>query len=461
MKHSKSLFKIATEKYTSMSSDLKETKKLFLEAMASPVSAADLNKSYSNQQIKANNSQIPQPEFSNPQSSNTVSNPGGKEKPAPVANPAAPAPGQPQAAPPAPGGQPQTLDLTRKDLKITKLADGRILYEDPDPNSTIPPVVQAPNQMPGSIKESVKATIYTVEDIMSALSVLGGGSNSEALTAPDLSEEGDAKVNPAGDMLVDEEDDTNSDGMTDMSGDTSSGDSEVSENDNPDSVDQSGEMGTSGSDTNPSKIDGKTDSTWSGIGGKKAPEVEGEGDTKKKVIPDDKTGVDSSYTQEDGQEATEKGKDFTKGAGQAKPEINASAEPQLGEGEGCAEDGSCVEDESEMEANPSGKESAFWVPNDDMLGLKDIVGTVAKKNGVPNAQETIGKDAAGNLVKKPTTPKHSVPNMRQYVKTNGVPGAPSIIPPGGQPVDISDLDDVIGMDSTNDRALNISLNFNF
>jgi len=455
MKNPKSLFKIAADKYTSMSSELKETRKLFLEDIA-PISAADLNKSYSNKQVKANDVQIQQPEFSNPQNTNTASNPGGKEKPTQVApaNPAAPSPGQPatQATP--------QMDLNNPNLQITELPDGRKLYVDPK-NPTQGFILSkeeaAASAVP--IKEATTIPIYTTEDIMSALSVLGGGSNSEALTAPDLSEEGDVAVKPAGDMLVDEEDDTATDGMTDVS--DTDGNSEVSEDENPDSVDQSGEMKVSGNETNPSKVDGKTDSTWSGIGGKVSPEVEGE-KTEKEIIPDDKTGVDNSYTQEDGQEATEKGKDFTKGAGDSKDQPNTnSAEPQIGEGEGCSTEEECGTMEAEQEANPSGKESAFWVPNDDMLGLKDIVGTVAQNNGVPNAQETIGKDAEGNLVKKPTTPKHSIPNMRQYVRTNGVPGAPSVIPQGGQPVDISDLDNVMGMDTSNDKALNISLNFNF
>ncbi len=425
MKTSKSLFKLAADKYTSMSSELKETRKAFLEDISTPISAADLNKSYSNKQVKANNVQIPQPQFSNPENTNTTSNPGGKEKPVQQVPPTNPAANQNQST------QQTPIDLTNPNLQITELPDGSKLYVDPkNPTQGFIQPKDTTN-LAAPIKEDTTIPVYTTEDIMSALSVLGGGSNSEALSAPDLSEEdkeGTVSVKPAGDVLVDEEDDDNStDGMTD----TSSENSEVSENDDPDSVDQSGELRTSGNETNPVKVGGKTDSTWSGINGQKSPEVEGE-KTEKEIIPDNKTGVDSSYTTEKG--STEK--------------TNLETDIQS-------------EENNEEDTNPSGKESAFWVPNDDILGLKDIVGTVAKNNGVPNAQETIGKDASGNLVKKPTTPKHSTPNMRQYVKTNGVPGAPSVIPQGGQPVDISDLDNVIGMDTTNDRALNISLNFNF
>jgi hypothetical protein len=91
------------------------------------------------------------------------------------------------------------------------------------------------------------------------------------------------------------------------------------------------------------------------------------------------------------------------------------------------------------------------------------VGSINKDVSGVNAQQTIGKDATGNLVKKPTMPAHSIPNMRQFVKTNGVPGAPSVLGmgQGGAPVDVSDLDGVMGMDTANDRALNISMNFNF
>ena len=455
-KSPKSLFQVASEKYTSISSELKETKKIFFEQLkvAAPMTATDLNKAYSGKEAART---PPTPVFS----SFGASNPGGNEKPTPVVQPApvATAPGQQGQAPafsPSPvtgiastagPTQQQIFLLTNPAAKKTPLPDGRILIEDPkNPDLYIIQSAEDAKRAGTAIRESVKATIYTVEDIMSALTTLSTGAVSEVDSVSNecgMSEEEEGTVNnikPAGDTLVDEEEEeTNSnDGLN-----------TTDEADDGPNVDQSGELQASGSETGPEKVTGTTDSSWSGLGGVKAPEVEGS-KTEKEIVPDDKTGVDPSYTQED-----EQGKDFATGAGEAKPEtVTAnSAEPEIGESE------------DETELNPSGKKSAFWLPNDDLLGLKDIVKDVSKSHGVPDAQETIGKDASGNLVKKPTMPAHSMPNMKQYVRTNpppGIPGnMPSVIPQGGQPVDISDLDGVMGMDTKDDRALNISLNFNF
>lgn len=449
-KPTKSLFQIAAEKYTSISLDLKETRKAFLEET---ISASDLNQAYAKQQAKVNNSNVQQPQFSDPQAANTRSTPGGNETPAPAqanSNPAVSAQGTPQAAP---GVAVPAMDLTRTDLKITKLPDGRLLYEDPK-NPNTPPVIQDPNkaQVPGAIKESAiksaKAHIYTVEDIMSALSVLSTGDvvASENDMSDDLDGGEIVDVKPAGDVLANEEDESE-----DESGDLTSTD-EAGDSPN---VDQSGELQASGNTTGSQKSTVGKDSSWTGPKGVESPSPEANTDTESSKEEGEQEDTSA------GEEKTEQGKDFTKGAGEVAPSAMNSTTPEIGEGESCGEDEACGEGEVEGETNPSGKDSAFWVPNDDLLGLKDIVGTVAKANGTPNAQETIGKDATGNLVKKPTTPTHSIPNMRQYVRTNGVPGAPSVIPQGGQPVDISDLDSVIGMDSQNDKALNISLNFNF
>lgn len=466
-KTSKSLFQAAAEKYTSFSSEIKNNKKVFLEQLkqTTPMTPADLNKAYTG---KDAGKTPPTPTFSN----FGASNPGGNEKPSPVVQPSpiatAPgqtpqgtAPGQPTAVAGAPAGPTpqQTALLTDTTAKKTVLPDGRVLIEDPkNPQIYIVQSAEDAKKAGTSIRESVKATIYTVEDIMKALTTLSTGAVSDVSSINNqeygMSGEGTTKVSPAGDMLVDEEDETAT---------ADKGLTTTDEADDGPNVDQGGELGTSGSGIGPKKVTGDTGSTWSGLGGSKSPGVGGsETEEGEEVVPNDKTGVDPSYTQEDGQEATEKGKDFTKGAGQAKPQTQTakSTEPEIGEGEACGEGESEACGEAEMEANPSGKESAFWVPGDDLLGLKDIIGSVAKGNGVPDAQETIAKDANGMLVKKPTTPMHTPPNMRQYVRTNGVPTASSM-GQQQQPADISDLDGIMGMDAQSDRALNISLNFNF
>ena len=440
----KSLFKVATEKYTDISSTLKETRRTFLQELAlaqAPATAADLNKAYTDKQVKDNPAQPQQPQFSNPQAANTTSNPGGSETPKPPpANPAAPAPGQPAA--PAPGAAP-AFDLTNPNLQITDLPDGRKLYIDPQ-NPTqgfIQTKEDAAKSGVVSAQLESAVHVYTTEDIMSALSTLSTGAVSEvASTDHDMEGDEATTVKPAGDTLVDEEDDSSTDGTSEM---PSSGDSsEVSEEDEPATADQSDEVSASGSETGPEKVDGGNESSWSGLGGKQSSSVEGS------------------------EEETDESEGLaTKGAGEAEPATvdGNSPAPEIGEGEQapCGEGEACEgEKPEEVEGNASGKDSAFWVPNDDLLGLKDIVGDVSKDTSGVNAQETIGKDAVGNLVKKPTTPAHSVPNMRQYVKTNAAPGMP-MIPPGGQPVDISDLDSVMGMDAKSDKALNISLNFNF
>ncbi len=111
----------------------------------------------------------------------------------------------------------------------------------------------------------------------------------------------------------------------------------------------------------------------------------------------------------------------------------------------------------------SGKESSFWVPDDDLLGLSDIVKTVSAANGVPDAQTNIVKTSDGTLVKKPTTPAY---NIKQYVKTTNPPISRQFGNIGSgsattSNLDISDLDKVLGMDSESDRALNISLSLKF
>lgn len=463
-KPSKSLFQVAAEKYTSISSDLKKSKQVFFEQLeqTTPMTAADLNKSYTG---KDAGKTPPRPTFSN----FGASNPGGSEKPAPVTQPAqvAIAPGQTagpaagQLAPPAAGAPAgptpqQTALLTDPAAKKTVLPDGRVLIEDPkNPQIYVLQSADDAKKAGTAIRESVKATIYTVEDIMSALKTLSTGAVSEVSSVSNDDEDG---VNPVGDTLIDPNDaEAPEDGIDGDDG----GDRDDYADADVDEADDNGmQPSTSSEISSPSSGSGFTPSSSASTGS--ATSASSFQSNKPMEKKDNLTGVDDSYTQEGGtempaKEAPGKNKAFAKGAGQHEEDpntANASA-PEIGEGgAACGEGETC-------EANPSGKESAFWMPGDDLLGLKDIVGSVAKGNGVPDAQQTIAKDANGMLVKKPTTPMHSPPNMRQYVKTNGVPGAPSVIPQGGQPVDISDLDGVMGMDAKSDRALNISLNFNF
>ena len=472
-KPSKSLFQVAAEKYTSISFELKENKKTFFEQLAAttPMSAADLNKSYTG---KDAGKVPPTPAFTD----FGASSPGGNEKPTPVVQPApiATAPGQmaPQAVPgqvaptagaPAGPTPQQTALLTDPAAKKTPLPDGRVLIEDPkNPQIYVVQSAEDAKRAGTAIRESVKATIYTVEDIMSALTTLSTGAVSEVSSVnneeADMSEEGTTKVKPAGDVLVDEEEEGEP---------SDEGLNTADEADDGPNVDQASELGASGSEIGPKSVTGSTDSVWSGLGGSKSPGVassETEGD---RVVPNNKTGIDPSYTQEDGQENIETEKKDSQ-TGEEEPVSDPTdmlkgpnKATGMGTKEACGEGEACGEAEVEGETNPSGKESAFWVPNDDMLGLKDIIGSVAKGNGVPDSQETIAKTADGVLVKKPTTPIHTPPNMRQYVRTNPMPGTPGMsnIGMNGQPADISDLDSVMGMDTASDRALNISLNFNF
>ncbi len=507
MKNSKSLFQVAAEKYTTMSSDLKETKKTFLQE-AGDISAPDLNAAYTKGVAKtAPDIKVPAPATTN----FGPSNPGGSENPRV-------APEQPQQSQPgATGGvvgatgagsptptapSQQQLDLTKDPTAVkVPLDSGDTLFR----SKTDPNLYYVQPATNSSIRESVKANVYTVEDIMSALTTLSTGDvvASESDMSNDLDGGEIAKVKPAGDVLATEDDESSEeDGLN-----------TTDEADDGPNVDQAGEMQASGSTTGNKSTVGK-DSSWTGIHGTEAPEAEGKeavgtaigaftgsglgagigaavgglpgagmgaaiggvagGVAGNKLTSDedtsagDKTGVDDSYTAEAG-DINVDADSVVKGAANLPQAVDGLSKTPGAVIKGVKTMAKDVQggalglegtEEPEMEGNPSGKESAFWVPNDDMLGLKDIVGTVAQKSGVPNTQEAIGKDAAGNLVKKPTTPVHSTPNMRQYVKTNPMPGQPMRVP-GQQPVDISDLDSVMGMDTSNDRALNISMNFNF
>lgn len=500
MKKSKSLFQVAAEKYTDISSELKTNKKAFLEA-----TVADLNKLYTKSKVGAIKDGVPTPDFSSmekiniggSESSNKTESPTGGVK-------ADVQPNNPNISPS--GGKPGTAEPAElaKGLQLVNINGvNYIIADNPEDYkfgkaSDFKEYQAATQKFTKSLGEA--ATIYTVEDIMSALSVLGGGSNSEAFTSPMALPEDDGlsiNVGPVGDTLVKEDD-----GDGGLSIDT---DNDMNEGEGDDNTDDANEITEApleaGSTSGTTGVSSELMSPTSGpTTPKTSPSTGSAGSASSFTTEkqDDLTGVDDSYVTEKDKESKEKApednigipKAQTKGAGEAPEETSDALGPALNDGDGSDESvwsagsgsgkpmakgaGESSEDGTgqvgevqpqigEADGNPSGKESAFWLPNDDLLGLKDIVGDVTKgANGV-NAQQTIAKDANGNLVKKPTTPTHSIPNMRQYVKTNGVPGAPSVLGmgQGGAPVDISDLDGVMGMDTANDRALNISMNFNF
>lgn len=426
MKKIKSLFQIAAEKYTSISSALDENKKVFLEGLSS----LDLNKLYSGTDKKET---VAKPQFSMGTESDTSSDPGGHESPKqnqPVSN------ANPELTTLV--GMADTnskpVILPNGDEIMINPITGEITVSSDNPNKVVirnkKDTAQLQN-LATTAKKIMGNSIVTTEDIMSALATLSTGDvvNTEHDMDYDESESYTVSgVKPAGDILVGEDEDNDVDeGSAEPMPSTSS---DISM---PTDSNTSSTSGSTGSDTSASSY---------------MP-------TEKK---DSLTGIDDSYvTETDKEDKSEKGeeketetdnaKEFSKGAGELNQSSSSGqAEPEIGE--------------EAIESNPSGKDSAFWVPGDDLLGLKDIVKSIAKDHGVPDAQETIGKDANGNLVKKPTTPSHTIPNMRQYVKTNPMPGQP-MRAPGSQPVDISDLDGVMGMDTTSDKALNISLNFNF
>jgi hypothetical protein len=490
MKNKKSLFQAATQKYTTLQADIKDAKKTYFEGLAGPKDAMELNALYSGAKKDSNGSiqfsTIPPSKPGGSESSNKTESPTGGvgTSPTPTAQPGVnPATGASEPTQIADGLQVVTIDGQNyiiadnpENFKYGKLSDFKELQA-------------AQDKFNKSIKEST--TVVTTEEVLDAavkngpldfLSVLSQGSNSEAFSSPMALPEDDGMsvgVQPAGDVLV--------------------GEDEENENESGEVAEASAEPMTNTSSEIMSPSDGNSSSTSASTGSADSASAFMPSSTEDNHgTQDEVTGVSNEYTTEKGKEGqgpaptpnTDVSKAQTKGAGEAEETDSSALGPaqditwdagkgdktiakgageadnsgqvgetpgQIGESENETADGT-----SEMEANPSGKDSAFWLPNDDLLGLKDIVGTSAKKGGVPDAQTTIGKDAAGNLVKKPTTPAHSIPNMRQYVKTGAQLAGPHAPGQGlPQPVDISDLDGVMGMDTTNDRALNISMNFNF
>ena len=467
MKPLKSLFQVATEKYTSLSKDIAKDKKTFLFEM----DATSLNQLYAGKDDKQAKPITFSDNTDSNTDSNTASDPGGSEKPTTPSQPAAiPGPKNPEASS-VPSTSAGTLDVTGPDVIKTKLADGRTLCE--DPTGKVPPVILTPEQVQSletvkniihpkfeSVNRRKKSLEPTNEDILDALKTLSTGE----VMATSIPEDGEM-VQPAGDTLHEEGEDTHSE------------DGELATDE---AMSEPATSTSSDIEAPPDGIKSSTASSSSTGSKGSASSFMPEKSMETNKGDDNRSGVDSSYTVENDKANPQE----YNGAGAAKVKANkfsgggagagkdfghtGESEPEIGENSSCVsgEYGSETEGDCaysmEGETNPSGKESAFWVPDDDILGLKDIIATNAKNNGTPDAQETIGKDATGNLVKKPTTPVRAIPNMRQYVKTNPMTSIPNMGPTGNnQPVDISDLDGVMGMDAQSDRALNISLNFNF
>lgn len=491
MKPKMSLFQAAAKKYTSFQTDVKEAKKSYMEAFTAPVDSTDANlqaAKYAGDKRQDDKDTI---QFS------TIppSNPGGSENSnktesssGGINTPSAP-------TPTAPGGTAEPNDLMKGLQVVTIGGKNYIVADKPDNyefvNSQNLDKFKALQAAQDNFNKTIKenTTVITTEDVLDStlkngpldfLSVLSQGSNSPSLsspmTVPSVNDGTNVNnVKPVGDILVGEDeenedaglqvDEASAEPMTNTSSEISSPSDGMSSATSP-STGSDGSASSFMPTEEEEEVGNETQDNTTGVSSDYTTE-------KQNKAPEGNIGIDKNASAGAG-EAEEKnskvlgpstdpagdvgaGKQFTKGAGEIGPEDSegkvGESEPHIGEAEIQPNDNQ----------SPSGKDSAFWLPSDDLLGLKDIIGTSAKHAGVPDAQQTIGKDAAGNLVKKPTTPMHSVPNMRQYVKTGaqlnqGGPGNTNSLP---QPVDISDLDGVMGMDSQNDRALNISMNFNF
>ena len=468
-----SLFQIAAKKYTSFSSELRDVKKEFFTEQlitTTPATAAQA---------------VPPGQ-----------NPGGEV--APGAPKGGLAPGQKSEQPTTQGtqGQPSGgIDLMDPTTKVVVSADGKQTFAI---NEKVPgqAMLLTPEQVTAynSVKklspqvEAVLAdkTEHTTGDILGPLSELSRGS--EGLKETENMEEDDSditEVSHVDDTLVKEDEGDTEDGTPGQEG-ADEGTAEPATSNSP----VMGHPQTPGMDAVGDPAAGlssrsKVEPSGSGTGQPKNASsnmpLEKDNEMSAEKSAGETTGIDGSYQAEAGKEGEEvkkdtsqtsdtTGKPFAKGAGDAE-EVNSSV---LGPGlqndtvPGLKDASIDKQAEAGNEAitDPNAKTDAFWVPGDEdgFGGLKDVVSTVAQKAGVPDGQTNIVKDpATGALVKKPTMPAHAIPNMRQYVKTNGVPGAPSVLGAGmgHNPVDISDLDGVMGMDTSNDRALNISLNFNF
>ena len=457
MKKSPSLFQTAAKKYTSFSSDLRDVKRAFLENLTStqPATAAS-----------------PTPPGSTPPPGAPPSTAGGEG--APKLGGLAPGQQPSQAAPPAAGSAAAAIDIMDPSTKVITSADGKQTFaiNEKVPGQAMiltPEQVTAYNAMK-KLSPQTEAVVaekggHTTGDILGPLSELSRGS--EGLREKeDMQEEDDSEiteVSSVGDSLHEDEEDGEAPGGAELEGEDE-GTAEPSTSSSP----EMGHPATMGM-SSPSAGLARNNNQASGAGTGKKGNASSFGTETNEMSTEksagDTKGVDGSYTSESDKEEVPHtgdttGKPFAKGAGTEPEQDSSELGPVLKD--------ASVDKQAESEAitDPNAKQDAFWVPGDEdgLGGLKDVVTAVSKKNGVPDAQENIVKDpATGALVKKPTTPAHAVPNMRQYVRTNGVPGAPSVLGAGmgHNPVDISDLDGVMGMDTSNDRALNISLNFNF
>ncbi|MCI4436609.1 MAG: hypothetical protein JHC33_07345 [Ignisphaera sp.] len=464
MKTSPSLFQTAAKKYTSFSSDIKDAKKLFLEDLTSTHSATIA-------------------------SAPTGDNPGGTK--APGADLAPLAPGQ-KSEQPTPAADPGAgmIDLMDPATEVKEF-EGKLMAF----NKNVPGQALILDDKQAAAWKSLKAlapkneavennTDHTTGDILGPLSALSRGAKGLKET-DDMSSDLDGGEitevsGPVSDTLVSEdEEDGEAPSGTEMEGE-SEGTAEPATSSSPE-MGHPSTMGMSSPSAGLARNNGGATSAGTGDKGNAASfgtdEHSNESSTEKS--PGDTTGVSNDYTTEAGKEGKEDttqtgdttGKDFAKGAGDAPEKDSGALGPALqntsvNAGGNNKNASANAEIEGDGITDPNAKEDAFWVPGDDegFGGLKDVVSTVAKKAGVPDGQTAIVKDpATGALVKRPTMPPQSMPNMRQYVRTNGVPGAPSVLGAGmgHNQVDISDLDGVMGMDTASDRALNISLNFNF
>lgn len=459
MKKQPSLFLKATSKYTSMSQDLSKTKKEFLREMT----FAQLNQAVAPEgasdkpvQVKpVNLSQPSDPNGKNKQDSAKQTDPKNtKSTDTPLYTVLADTKLEKQGAISFfynADGFPVTVGDTGKE-NITS-ADFNELQKAAKAQAQILSKYQKTNEE--VVKDSPEIAKNGPLDF---LEVLSKGGN-----APALLSKGPAEiVAPAGDVLLDmdggEEVSKTKDGTTEVG--KQEVDKEAVETGSYDT--NSYEAGNAGA--NPSTAP-KAEPKATSSNSPKELDTESEQPTSAPMAATAATGGDSSMGGFTSGPSTSVGEESDSDDAEKK-EVSPEEEPTaLGKEASPApgkevaqapEQDEAPETSEEAEVNPSGKESAFWVPDNDLLGLSDIISTGAKKNGVPDSQVDIVKDANGNLAKKPMG--HMAPNMRQYVRTSAAPGMPMT---AQSAVLMPDLDSVMGLDPTTDKALNISLNFNF
>ena len=480
MKKSPSLFQVAAKKYTTFSADLKDAKKVFLEQLTSTQPATTASAPPS-----AGGTEVP-PGTSGSEKTTGSENPPTLASLAPgQKSEQAQAPGAGMAAPAIDLMDPDTevKEFDGKTMAFNKNVPGQAMILNPEQVAAYKAMKTLAPQNEAVEKENTED--HTTGDILGPLSTLSRGP--EGLKETDnMGEMDDSDITevtgPAKDTLVSEdEDDGNAPSGTEMEGE-SEGTAEPATSSSPE-MGHPQSMGMSSPSAGLARNQASSSNTGDKDSASSFQTDEPTNEVSTEKSPGETTGVSGDYTTEAGKEGEEgkedttqtsdtTGKEFAKGAGDATEKDSGALGPALQNtsvNAGTTNKNASANSEMEGEngiTDPNAKEDAFWVPGDDegFGGLKDVVSTVAQKAGVPDGQTAIVKDpATGALVKRPTMPPHAIPNMRQYVKTNGVPGAPSVLGAGmgHNPVDISDLDGVMGMDTASDRALNISLNFNF